>query len=823
MCFIFCGWFAATNTPPPAKCYPRAMWRYTAQESIAALILFSCSVGIHFYFCNEKLDLANFLRYDDHMNFNRGIGALQSYNESFSQSLRRIWVPKSNAVILKVFEPVSTSLKMFVANLHSNSRLAHVYTTIALHSLSVLVLFFAAIDFTLLLSASEKSSTKAHAVGRSLTGTAAFAMCLLFTVSPNRVEVIAWASACGYAHALFFTSLSMWGYIRWRESNDTQQTWYFLHLFGYLCGILSKAVAIPAVALPVLLDFAIDNYSNSELKLELRWSETIKRQVNRRFFLVILTCLGIGLTIWADRQHEQAGTEFFHDDLPTWPTVESKRQFKIQARPPLATFLKRAAEATQFYFTESLLIPLSRRCIHYFYLDDVSPNITTTNNTPCFVTLGPGDSLISHIALITGVFTGTWFVPRSMWMVALAMLAMFSPAILMAALEAHSGTVHIRYVNMAEGLVKIPVATLLFVKCASRWGNMRIGVGGIVLAILVLQIGSLEREYHRWHSTEVLWTDALSVNENDDFALHSLAEKLSVDCVEGQCDPTNLKMAREYMSRSLRIKPSISGLYNMAVMEWQSQRPAQAAHYLKLFVEQKPLDAEAHVRLIEACSASLDEECIHGHAQVAFQLSPQLVPTMAAQALKAVRDPKKVSMIFNVAVKYAAEGGDVFFQVGLSAHLQQLYEVAAKLYHDGIEYVQAKYPSTFAAKPYWHPMLIHQGEVLKSLKDYAAAKASFQTCLRTDPKNKDALYGVGIILFKERKYSDAASYLEQAIDVAPNDVGALWSLGNAILSTGQNLEKAKSCFHRVGELDPGLMPKVQAVLARYFSPLQTSN
>ena len=93
------------------------MWRYTAQESIAALVLFSCSVGIHFYFCNEKLDLANFLRYDDHMNFNRGIGALQSYNESFSQSLRRIWVPKSNAVILKVFEPVSTSLKMFVANL----------------------------------------------------------------------------------------------------------------------------------------------------------------------------------------------------------------------------------------------------------------------------------------------------------------------------------------------------------------------------------------------------------------------------------------------------------------------------------------------------------------------------------------------------------------------------------------------------------------------------------------------------------------------------------------------------------------------------------
>ena len=58
--------------------------------------------------------------------------------------------------------------------------------------------------------------------------------------------------------------------------------------------------------------------------------------------------------------------------------------------------------------------------------------------------------------------------------------------------------------------------------------------------------------------------------------------------------------------------------------------------------------------------------------------------------------------------------------------------------------------------------------------------------------------------------------LEQAIQVEPNDVGALWSLGNAILSTGQNLGKAKSCFHRVGELDPGLMPKVKAVLARYF-------
>ena len=258
---------------------------------------------------------------------------------------------------------------------------------------------------------------------------------------------------------------------------------------------------------------------------------------------------------------------------------------------------------------------------------------------------------------------GTWLVPRFMWIVALAMLAMFSPAILMAALEAHSGTVHIRYVHMAEGLVKIPATTLFFVKCASRRGDMRIGFGGVVLAILALQIGSLGREYHRWHSTEVLWTDALSVNENDDFALHSLAEKLSVDCVESQCDPTNLEMARKYMSKSLRIKPSISGLYNMAVMEWQSQRPAQAAYYLKLFVEQKPLDAEAHVRLIEACSASLDDECIQGHAQVAFQLSPHLVPIMAAQAVKAVRDPQNVSRLFNVAVKHAAEGGEVFFGI----------------------------------------------------------------------------------------------------------------------------------------------------------------
>jgi tetratricopeptide (TPR) repeat protein len=69
-------------------------------------------------------------------------------------------------------------------------------------------------------------------------------------------------------------------------------------------------------------------------------------------------------------------------------------------------------------------------------------------------------------------------------------------------------------------------------------------------------------------------------------------------------------------------------------------------------------------------------------------------------------------------------------------------------------------------------------------------------------KEKGMVFGVaGTKLFQERKYDEAIKYLNQSLEINPNDIGALDCKGNIYGVTGK-YQEAKEYFEKILKIDP---------------------
>jgi tetratricopeptide (TPR) repeat protein len=74
--------------------------------------------------------------------------------------------------------------------------------------------------------------------------------------------------------------------------------------------------------------------------------------------------------------------------------------------------------------------------------------------------------------------------------------------------------------------------------------------------------------------------------------------------------------------------------------------------------------------------------------------------------------------------------------------------------------------------------LLRQGKL-------AEAENEFLLVLQNDAKNFDALDGLGMVLFKQKRYSEALQHLLPAIKIRPNDIMIHLHLGLTLSSDGQ--------------------------------------
>jgi predicted Zn-dependent protease len=81
------------------------------------------------------------------------------------------------------------------------------------------------------------------------------------------------------------------------------------------------------------------------------------------------------------------------------------------------------------------------------------------------------------------------------------------------------------------------------------------------------------------------------------------------------------------------------------------------------------------------------------------------------------------------------------------------------------------------------------------------AKRQFTKRLRIDPKSALALYGLGLVLEREGRITEAIDSFRQSLTASPGSIEAMFSLGNAYLSNGQ-YEEALSILQKALTLAP---------------------
>ncbi len=100
--------------------------------------------------------------------------------------------------------------------------------------------------------------------------------------------------------------------------------------------------------------------------------------------------------------------------------------------------------------------------------------------------------------------------------------------------------------------------------------------------------------------------------------------------------------------------------------------------------------------------------------------------------------------------------------------------------------------------------LLQQVNTAQAAEDYAKAEAIWRTIIDRDPKYAIAYNGLGNILYKQGKLTDAAVAYKQAIQLEPKFVIAYNGLGNVLNKQGQ-LEAAAVAYRQAIQLDPKFM------------------
>lgn len=226
-----------------------------------------------------------FLYWDDDNNLmnNAHIRSFSAENFKWmwTTSLLGVWQPLTwiiTGLEYRLFDGADPA--KFSHGMHSAS--------IGLHGVAAILVFFV-VRRLLALGASQTAARSP--LGLSLGAALA---ALLFAVHPLRVETVAWASGQPYVLAIIPALAAVWCYLRAHATG--RRRWHGLALGCLALSLLCKAMAVPLVAVLIVLDV----YPLRRLGGAAGWKP---RRVFRVFLEKVpyglVTLIVVGLTVWA--------------------------------------------------------------------------------------------------------------------------------------------------------------------------------------------------------------------------------------------------------------------------------------------------------------------------------------------------------------------------------------------------------------------------------------------------------------------------------------------------------------------------------------------
>jgi len=115
-------------------------------------------------------------------------------------------------------------------------------------------------------------------------------------------------------------------------------------------------------------------------------------------------------------------------------------------------------------------------------------------------------------------------------------------------------------------------------------------------------------------------------------------------------------------------------------------------------------------------------------------------------------------------------------------------------------------------------ILLQLGNAYYSADKIDVAESSFKDLVEKNPANKELKYAYGVVLLKGRKYTEAASQLEQVVKMDENNIDACYNLAATYINWGNDLrdeamkkENNDKSFQKKFELAAPLLEKYLSV------------
>jgi tetratricopeptide (TPR) repeat protein len=373
------------------------------------------------------------------------------------------------------------------------------------------------------------------------------------------------------------------------------------------------------------------------------------------------------------------------------------------------------------------------------------------------------------------------------------------------------GLVQVGGQAMADRYTYIPSLGLLILaiwgayELTRRWRHHVIGLSVAGLAAIVLCCAVTRQQLGYWQDSETLFRHTLAVTENNALAHNNLGIALFD---KGQTDE-----AMGHFQEAIRLNPDYAEAhYNLGVARARKNQIDEAISQFQEALRLKPDYAEAHINLGVALARKNQIDEAISQYQEALRLKPDFAEAHYNLGVALARKNQIDGAIsqYQEALRLKPDYADAHHNLGVALARKNQIDGAISQFQDALR-----------LKPDYAEAHYNLGVALARKNQIDGAISQYQEALRLKPDYADAHINLGVALAGKNQIDGAISQFQEALRLKPDYAEAHINLGIALAGKNQ-IDEAISQFQEALRLKPDYAD-VQSNLAKALELKNISN
>jgi tetratricopeptide (TPR) repeat protein len=317
----------------------------------------------------------------------------------------------------------------------------------------------------------------------------------------------------------------------------------------------------------------------------------------------------------------------------------------------------------------------------------------------------------------------------------------------------------------------------------ARWPATASWLAVCAAALMAACAGLTWNQTVYWRNSASLFEHALAVTRDNAVAHNNLGVSL--------LDAGNMTAAEGHFAEAVRLKPHYpEGLANLGFCREKQGRPEEAGELFRRSLEVRPTPA-GHYNLANLLAKEGKIEEADAHYQAALQLKPEFVEAWYNLGILEAKRGKPEAAEQDYATVLRIKPDHTEAHLSLGAWL-----AGQKRFDEAIVHFKA----ALRAAPDNADAHFNLAAALNAKGDFARAATQFEEVCRLHPEDVEARENLALALLYDGKMPDAARQFREVLRVRP-DARTHYYLGLALDGTGQ-AEEAVAHYREAARLGP---------------------